>query len=117
MTDHRCNFESKLVQELCELVQVQKLRTTPYRPETKGAYKRFKLTLINMLGTLPTHVKSNWQDWVTTMTHAYNCTMSFATGFSPYFLMYGRHPILPIEVEFEVTNPCLSDGNHESYVQ
>ena len=72
LTDQGCNFKSKLVQELCGLAKVKKLRTTPYRPETNGACKRFNLTLISMLGTLPAHAKSNWQDWVTTMTHAYN---------------------------------------------
>ena len=42
-----------------------------------------------MLGTLPTHAKKNWQEWVTTLTHAYNCTVSTVTGFSPYILMFG----------------------------
>ena len=41
LTDQGRNFESKLVQELCELAQVKKLRTTPYRPETSGACERF----------------------------------------------------------------------------
>ena len=40
-----------------------------------------------MLGTLPTHAKKNWQEWMATLTHAYNCTVSSVTGFSPYFLM------------------------------
>ena len=42
-----------------------------------------------MLGTLPTHAKKNWQEWVTALTHAYNCTDSSVTGLSPYFLMFG----------------------------
>ena len=42
-----------------------------------------------MLGTLPTHAKKNWQEWVTALTHAYNCTVSSVTGLSPYFLMFG----------------------------
>ena len=111
------NFKSKLVQELCDLTQVQKLCTTPYRPKTNGACERFNLTLINMLGTHPSHVKSNWQDWVATMTHVYNCILSFAMGFSPYFCMFGRHAILPIDINFRFTNPCLSGGSHKTYIQ
>ena len=53
--------------KLRELAQVEKLHTCPYHPETNGQCECFNATLINMLGTLPTHVKKNWQEWVTTL--------------------------------------------------
>ena len=34
------------------------------------------------------------------MTHAYNCIKNASTNFNPYFLMFGRHPRLPIDVAF-----------------
>ena len=89
LMDQGRTFESSLVKELCSIAQVRKIRTTLYRPETNGACERFNHTLINMLGTLPNEFKKNWQEWVSTLTHAYNCTVSNATGFKPYFLMYG----------------------------
>ena len=91
LTDQGKNFKSSLVRELCELAGVLKLRTTPYHPETNGQCEHFNPMLINMIGTLPTHAKKNWQEWVSTMVSAYNSTVSNATGFSPYFLMYGHH--------------------------
>ena len=117
LMDQDKDIKSKLVQELCDLAQVQKLHTTPSRAETNGAWERFNLTLISMLGTLPSHVKSNWQDWVTTMSHAYNCMLCFTAVFSSYFQMFGRHPILPVDIDFGVTDPCLSDSNCDTYVQ
>ena len=92
LTDQGKNFESSLVKELCELAGVQKLRTTPYHLETNGQCECFNQTLINMVGTLPTHAKKNWQEWVSTLVSAYNSTVSNVSGFSPYFLMYGHHP-------------------------
>ena len=56
-----------------------------------------------MLGTLPNDARKKWQDWVPTLTHAYNCTTSKTTGFSPYFLIYGRQPQLPIDIEYGVS--------------
>ena len=55
-----------------------------------------------MLGTLPSHAKKNWQEWITTLTHAYNCTVSPITGFSPYFLMFGRNPKLPSDIDLGI---------------
>ena len=52
-----------------------------------------------MLETLPTHAKKNWQEWVTTLTHAYNCTIFSVTGFSPYFLMFGWTPKILLDIE------------------
>ena len=74
-------------------------------------------TLINMLGTLPPHAKKSWSEWVATLTHAYNCTMSQTTGFSSFFLMFGRIPRIPIDVEFGVTLPDLSDTSQQNCAQ
>ena len=60
LTDQRKSFENSLIRELCELAQVKKLCTSPYPPETNKQCEHFNTTLINMLGTLPTHAKKNW---------------------------------------------------------
>ena len=102
LSDQGHNFESSLISELCKLCQVKKLQTMPYRPQTNGQCECFNVTLISMLGTLPEKAKVTWPEQISTLVHAYNCTRSNATGFSPYFLMYGRHPLLPIDVEYGV---------------
>ena len=51
-----------------------------------------------MLGTLPDKPKSTWREQGPTLVHAYNCTRNNATGFSPYYLMFGQKPHLPIDL-------------------
>ena len=116
LSDQGRNFESKLLKELCILAQIKKMRTTPYRPEGNGSCERFNRTLISMLGTLPEEFKSEWVNHVNTLTYAYNCTRSNATGFSPYYLLYGRHPLLPIDIEFGVMIPDLMEVVTLKYV-
>ena len=80
LTDQGKSFENNLIGELWELAQVKKLCSSPYHPETNGQCEHFNATLIGMLGTLPIHTKKNWQEWIATLTHAYNYTVSSVTG-------------------------------------
>ena len=117
LSDQGRNFESQLIGELYELTQIKKLRTTPYWPKGNGSCERFNRTLISMLGTLPDDFKSKWTQYIGTLVYAYNCTHSNATGFSPYYLLYGQHPLLPIDIEFGVFVPELSEAVTYKYVQ
>ena len=72
--------------------------TSPYYLQTNCQCERFNFTLIGMLETLPPEKKSEWKNHIGTLVHAYNCTQNSATVFSPYYLMHGRQPCLPIDV-------------------
>ena len=104
-------FESRLIKELCQLLQMKKSRTSPYHPEGNAVTERFNRTLLNMLGTLPPNLKLDWKSHVATMVHAYNCAPHTATGFSPYYLMFGRHPHLPIDVAMGIDRREVTDSS------
>lgn len=53
-----------------------------------------------MLGTLEPDKKKDWKIYVAPLVHAYNCPKHESTRFTPYFLMFGRDPRLPIYVAF-----------------
>ena len=118
ISDQGRNFESDLIQELCKIAGVKKLHTAPYHPQIDGQCERFNSTLCNMLGTLSDEEKSDWKSHLGCMTHAYNCTKHVSTTYSPYYLMFGRHPRLPIDVEFGLHKPNCSDNCSKSrYIQ
>ncbi|XP_056134577.1 uncharacterized protein lrrc74b [Lampris incognitus] len=50
------------------------------------------------------------------MLHAYNCTRSGVTGFSPYYLLYGRSPRLPVDLLFNL-QPSETKETYTEYVQ
>ena len=54
-----------------------------------------------MLQTLTEGNKQNWKDELNKLTYACNCTRHSVTGFSPFYLMFGRNPRLPIDVLIE----------------
>lgn len=115
-TDQGPDFESKLIHELCIVAGIQKCRTTPYHPRGNPV-ERFNRTLLNMLGTLETKQKSKWRDYVKPLVHAYNCTRNDVTGFTPYELMFGRTPRLPVDLAFRLPVHEEKCQPHSQYVK
>lgn len=115
-SDQGADFESKTIKELCELMGMHKIRMTPYHPRGNPV-ERFNRTLISMLGTLKECDKVHWSSFVKPLVHAYNCTKHDSTGFSPYELMFGRQPRLPIDLAFDVPQNREEFKSHSQYVR
>lgn len=115
-TDQGTDFESKLIKELCQLAGIVKTRTTPYHPRGNPV-ERFNRTLLNMLGMLEHKQKARWKDYVKPLVHAYNCTRNDVTGFTPYELMFGRSPRLPVDLAFGLPVREHQSTSHSQYVE
>lgn len=115
-SDQGRDFESQLVKEMLTMLGVKKSRTSPYHPQGDPQPERFNRTLLDMLGTLDPSQKQKWSQHVAHLVHSYNCTPNEATGFSPYFLMFGREARLPVDVCFGVSSDGTSTASHTKYV-
>ena len=116
-SDQGRGFESEVIKQLCQVTGITKSRTTPYHPQGNGQVERFNRTLLEMLGTLPENKKAAWKKYVAPLVHAYNSTRNDATGFSPYFLMYGRHPRLPVDIALGLEPRAPSKVSHRTYAE
>ena len=94
--DQGREFENNLFSQLSKYCGIKRLRTTPYHPQTNGQTERMNQTILAMLKTLPEYHKTQWKNHVNKLVHACNCTKHCSTGYSPYYLMFGNVPPLPI---------------------
>ena len=69
-----------------------------------------------MLGTLSPEQKSDWKGSIGALVHIYNCTRNSIMGFSPYCLMYGRQPHLPIDVTLGLAPNLVATPTSTKYV-
>ena len=99
-SDQGRQFESTLISEMCKLLQIHKSRTTPYHPQGDGLVERFNRTLLDMLSTSIKQHHGTWEDHIRAVCMAYNTSVQPTTGFTPFYLMFGRQARIPIDVMF-----------------
>ena len=51
------------------------------------------------------------------LVHSYNCTRSAATQFSPYYLMCGQKPQLPVDLYFGTQKTDMNAATNTKFVQ
>ena len=113
VSDQGKAFTGHLISNLCELYGVQKLRTLPYHAQTNGQVERMNQTIIRMINKLEQDKKVCWSEHLPEMLAAYNGTRSSVTGYSPYFLLFGRKSRMPVDCLF----PTLHDSPHQAKME
>ena len=113
ISDQGKAFTGHLITNLCELYGVQKLRTSPYHAQTNDQVEWINQTIIHMIGKLEQDKKAHWSEDLPEKLSAYNGTHSAVTGYSPYFLFFGRMARMPVDYLF----PTLHNLPHQTQMK
>lgn len=107
-SDQGRQFESEIIAEICKSLHINKSRTTPYHPQSDGMVERFNRTLLNMLAIHVEEHPSDWEDHLRKVCFAYNTSIHSTTGYTPFYLMFGRQARLPIDLMYGTGVPSSS---------
>ena len=113
VSDQGKAFMGHIITHLCDLYGVQKLRTLPYHAQTNGQVERTNHMIIRMIGKLEEDKKACWSEHLLELLLAYNTTRSTVTGYSPYYLLFGRRLRIPVDYLF----PTLRDSPHQTKME
>lgn len=94
-TDQGSNFMSNFFKELCVILNIKKLNSTAYHPESQGALERSHRTLGEYLRNYTCADPANWDHWIPYAIFVYNSTPHSQTKYMPFELLFGHKPTLP----------------------
>jgi transposase InsO family protein len=80
LSDKGRNFESNRVKKLCNAMDIDKRRTSPYHPECDGMVEKFNRTLLDMLAMYVNDYHSDWDMWIPQVTFAYRTSIHSSTN-------------------------------------
>ena len=97
-SDQGTNFESAVFQGMCELLGIDKTRTTPFHPQSDGQVERFNATLQNILATTAERCHWDWDVMIPYAVMAYRATKHSSTGLTPNMMLFGREITEPVDL-------------------
>jgi hypothetical protein len=93
LTDNGSQFAAKFFQACCRELGVTKVFTTAYHPQTNGQVERFNRTILDSLRGYIGANQSNWDEFTSALTFAYNARVHASLGMAPFDLVLSRQPV------------------------
>ncbi len=90
VSDRDPRFISKFWTALWKKTGTHLGMTSSYHPQTDGQTERANKTIEEMLRSYVQTNGSDWDKYLPALEFAYNSSIHATTGFSPFFLTYGR---------------------------
>ncbi|GFW60701.1 retrovirus-related Pol polyprotein from transposon 412 [Trichonephila clavipes] len=114
-SDQGRNFVSAVLKGVCELLGIDKTKTTPLHPQSDGMVERFNRTILNNLSLMVSKNQQDWDQKVPLFLLAYRSAVHETTGYSPSQMLFGRNLRLPCDLLFG--RPPDTPSSPEEYVQ
>jgi len=101
VSDRGSVFTAHFWSSLCYALKIKQRKSTAFHPQTDGQTERQNQTLEQYLRGYVAEQQNDWVKWLPTAEFAYNNSKHAATGISPFFATYGKHPRIEDEPDRE----------------
>lgn len=113
LSDRGKNSLSNIVKEVCNLYSIKKLNTSAYNPACDGLVERLNSMLCQTLSMFVSKHQKDWDVFIPAALLAFRTSPNETTGESPFYLLYGREPLLPMDVSLmPPPDPASSIAEH-----
>lgn len=98
LSDRGTSFLSKFMQDVFDILKIEKISTTAYHPQCNGLTESMNKNLINVIRMYVNDHKSDWDLYLPFALFAYRTSISASSKYSPFKLMYGRECRFPTDI-------------------
>ena len=93
--DNGREFKNHRVVPYLEALRTEVRHSSPYHPQTNSKIERFHRTIKDMIRKVVNSRAGAWEDCLRPALWEHRVSCSVVTGYTPYFLTFGRHAIAP----------------------
>lgn len=101
VSDNGKQFVSKIFEDLAKIYGFKHNRTTTYRPQANGAVERMNRVIADMIFNYCNSKGDNWAEFLQSVCFAYNTSIHASTEFSPFYVLFLRNPLLPVDLRMQ----------------
>ncbi|MEF8696034.1 UNVERIFIED_CONTAM: hypothetical protein ORL81_27505, partial [Bacillus cereus] len=98
VSDHDLKFLSYLWKTMWKLLDTKLLFSTSHHPQTDGQTEVTNRTLGNLLRGMVSKSTKDWDTKLCIAEFSYNRSPTSTTGSSPFEVVYGINPYIPIDL-------------------
>ena len=109
LSDNGMEFKNSLMDQVLQQLEIDRIFSAPYHPQSNGKLEVFHKYLKPTLKKLCKKDPSNWDISFNQVLASYRVTPNLATAETPFFLVYGRNPNLPLHQLLEPMQHFLGD--------
>lgn len=97
ISDRGSNISGERSRDFFRLFGIKRALCSSYHPQSNGQTERFNRTLAVSLSTFVERNQRDWPDFLQAIVFAYNISEHSVTRISPFELVFGRRPRLPLD--------------------
>ena len=98
VTDKGRQFISNFLKAVMDLFSTIHIKSSGYHPQTTGLAEKSVGNVTNMIAMYVNSNQDNWDTTLSFITFAYNSAVQRTTKMAPFMTMFGRPPVLPVDV-------------------
>ena len=117
VSDNGTEVDNKVVREVFQKLNIHHIKTSTYHPCSNAKVERFHGTLHDVLAKRLNGLCDTWDEELNQTLAAIRFNSSETTGHSPFFLLYGRDVILPVDNLLKPHRKYCGEEEHKHTLQ